>query len=170
MYRQSRTPRTVNFADTNWLAAAYLEPHTDDAEALRRREIVDRFMRRHGGQLVISHVVLLEARNIFSRITEEREPREWQTLKADFDGRLNVDPMNWDILRRECNALFSKYAWKTGVGTFDAAIVASVKLAGGTRFLSFDATARALAAAEGIEVYPVLDTAEKQLVSRFKQK
>ena len=78
--------------------------------------------------------------------------------------------MNWDILRRECDALFSKYAWKVNVGTFDAAIVASVKLAGGTRFLSFDATAKAMAAAEGIEVYPALDTAGKQLVSRLKHK
>jgi hypothetical protein len=77
--------------------------------------------------------------------------------EADFGGRLFVDPMNWDLLRRECNALFSKYAWKADLGTFDTAIVASVKLAGGTRFLSFDAKARALASAEGIGVFPALD-------------
>ena len=65
---------------------------------------------------------------------------------------------------------FSKYAWKVAVGTFDTAIVASVKLAGGTRFLSFDATARAMAAAEDIEVFPGLDAAEKQLVTRLKHK
>jgi predicted nucleic acid-binding protein len=160
----------VNFADTNWLASAYMEPGSDDAQAVSRREIVQRFMRRHGGQLVLSHVVLLEARNLFSRITGEREPPEWQRLEADFDGRLFVDPMNWDLLRRECNTLFSKYAWKAAVGAFDTAIVASVKLAGGTRFLSFDATARALAGAEGIEVYPALSAAEKLLVSRLKHK
>ena len=160
----------MNFADTNWLASAYIEPQADDDEAVRRRELIERFMRRYGGQLVISHPVLLEARNIFSRITGEREPREWQTLEADFDGRLYVDPMNWDILRRECNALFSKYAWKAAIGTFDTLIIASVKLAGGTRFLSFDATARAIAAAEGIEVYPALDLSEKQLASRLKHK
>ena len=160
----------MNFADTNWLASAYIEPHADDEAAVRRRKIVDRFMRRHGGQLMISHVVLLEARNVFSRVTGEREPREWQMLEADFDGRLYVDPMNWDLLRQECNHLFSKYAWKTAVGTFDTAIVAAVKLAGGTRLLSFDATARAMAAAEGIEVFPALDAAEKQLLARLKHK
>jgi predicted nucleic acid-binding protein len=160
----------VNFADTNWLAAAYIEPQSDDARAVSRRGIVERFLRRHGGQLVLSHVVLLEARNIFSRVTGEREPPEWQKLEADFDGRLYVDPMNWDLLRRECNTLFSKYAWKAAVGTFDTAIVASVKLAGGTRFLSFDATARAIAGAEGIEVYPALSVAEMLLVSRLKHK
>jgi predicted nucleic acid-binding protein len=160
----------VNFADTNWLASAYIEPRRDDAEAVKRRRIVDRFMRRHGGQLVVSQVVLLEARNVFSRVTREPEPREWQRLEADSDGRLYVDPMNWDLLRRECDALFSKYAWKGALGTFDTAVVASIKLAGGTRFLSFDATARAMAGAEGIEVYPPLGAAEKQLVSRLKRK
>jgi len=160
----------VNFADTNWLASAYIEPHADDAEAVKRRQIVDRFMRRHGGQLLISHIVLLETRNVFSRITEERDPREWRKLEADFDGRLYVDPMNWDLLRQECLHLFSKYAWKVAVGTFDTAIVASVKLAGGTRLLSFDATARTLAAAEEIGIYPDLNAAEKQLLARLKRK
>lgn len=160
----------MNFADTNWLASAYIEPHSDDTEAVRRRELVERFMRRHGGQLVISHVVLLEARNIFSRITGEREPREWKAVQADFDGRLYVDPMSWDRLRLECYQLFSKYAWKAALGAFDTAIIASVKLAGGTRFLSFDATAKALAAAEGIEVFPPLDTPEKQILAHLKRK
>lgn len=159
----------MNFADTNWLLSAYIEPDAGDAEAVRRHEIVERFMRRYGGQLVISQVVLLEARNIFSRITEEAEPREWQLLEADFDGRLYVDPMNWDLLRQECNRLFSRYACRTAVGTFDAAIVASAKLAGVTRFLSFDSTAKALAAAEGIEVFPALDTAERQILARLKR-
>ena len=126
-------------------------------------------MRRHGGQLVISHIVLLEARNIFSRVTGESEPREWLALEADFDGKLYVDPMNWDLLRRECNRLFSKYAWRVPVGTFDTGVVASVKLAGGTRFLSFDSTAKALAAAESLMVFPPLDAGEKQLLARLKR-
>jgi predicted nucleic acid-binding protein len=160
----------VNFADTNWLVPAYIEPEAADAEAVRRREIVARFMRRHGGQLAVSHVVLLEARNIFSRITGEDEPHEWQVLEADFDGRLYVDPMNWDLLRRECNRLFSRYARRMAVGTFDTAIVASARLAGATRFLSFDATAKTLAAAEGIEVFPPLGPAEKELSLRLARK
>jgi predicted nucleic acid-binding protein len=160
----------VNFADTNWLVSVYIEPQPGDREALKRRLIVERFMRRLGGQLIISHVVLLEARNVISRVTGEREPREWQNLQADFGGRLYVDPMNWDLLRRECDRLFSKYAWKTPVGTFDTAVIASLKLAGATRLLSFDSTAKALAAAESIEVYPPLDPPEKQLLSRLKQR
>jgi predicted nucleic acid-binding protein len=160
----------VNFADTNWLVSVYIEPSAEDKEGLRRRGVVERWLRRRPAQLVISHVVLLEARNIFSRVTGEREPREWQSLEADFGGRLYVDPMNWDILRRECGALFAKYAWKVAVGTFDTAIVASMKLAGGTRFLSFDATAKAMAAAESIDVYPPLDETEKRLVSRLKDR
>jgi hypothetical protein len=158
----------VNFGDTNWLASTYIEPRSDDALAVRRRKIVDRFMRQHGGQLLVSPVVLLEARNVFSRITGKAEPPEWDRLVADFDGRIFVDPMNWDLLRRECEVLFARYAWKTTIGSFDTAIVASVKLAGGTRLLSFDAAAKAMAAAEAIEVYPALDATETRLVSRLK--
>ena len=159
----------MNFADTNWLASAYIEPTSEDAEGLKRKIVVERFMRRHGGQLVISHIVLLEARNIFSRVTGEAEPREWLALEADFDTKLYVDPMNWDLLRRECKLLFSKYAWRVPVGTFDTAIIASVKLAGGTRFLSFDSTAKALAAAESLDVFPALDVNERQLLARLRK-
>jgi predicted nucleic acid-binding protein len=160
----------VNFADTNWLVSAYIEPTLDDVEAVRRKAVVERFMRRHGGQLVISHIVLLEARNIFSRVTGETEPREWLALEADFDGKIYLDTMNWDLLRKECRALFSKYAWRATIGTFDTAVVASGKLAGATRFLSFDSTAKALASAESLDVFPPLDGHGKQLLSRLRQK
>ena len=131
----------MNYADTNWLEAVYITPHLDDAEGQERERIVERFARKHGGQLAVSHVVLLEARNVFSRVTGESQPREWQQLEADFDGRLFVDPMNWDLMRRECHAPWP-YAWKIQLGTFDTAVVASAKLAGGIRFLSFDTRAK----------------------------
>lgn len=158
----------MNFADTNWLVSSYIAPDSDDTAAVQRRSIVERFLRRQNDQLVVSHVVLLEARNVFSRVTGQREPIEWKSLEADFDGRLYVDSMNWDLLRRECDTLFSKYAWKSSVGTFDTAIVASMKLAGGTRLLSFDTTARSMACAEGLDVFPALNSDEKRIVVRFK--
>src|ERR1051326_1799659 len=77
--------------------------------------------------------------------------------------------MNWDLLRRECQALFARYAWKTHLGTFDTAVVASAKLAGGTRFLSFDTRAKALAAAEGLKVFPPLDAAGRRILSELKR-
>ena len=54
------------------------------------------------------------------------------------------------------------------LGTFDAAIVASAKLAGGTRFLSFDSTPKALAVVEGLDVFPPLDAQAKRIVSALK--
>lgn len=158
----------MNYADTNWLEAVYITPHPDDAEGQERERIVERFARKHGGQLAVSHIVLLEARDVFSRVTGKSQPREWQHLEADFDGRLFVDPMNWDLLRRECHALFARYAWKAPLGTFDTAVVASAKLAGGTRFLSFDSRAKALAAAEGMDVFPPLDAEGKRILSVLK--
>ena len=129
---------------------------------------MEQFVRKHGGQLAVSHVVLLETRNVFSRVTGEAQPREWEASEADFNGRLFVDPMNWDLLRCECHRLFARYAWKLQLGTFDAAIVPSAKLAGGTRFLSFDTTAKALAVVEGLDVFPPLDAKTKRLVSALK--
>ncbi len=159
----------MNYADTNWLEAVYITPHPDDAEGQERERIVERFARKHGGQLALSHVVLLEARNVFSRVTGESQPPEWALLEADFDGKLYVDPMNWDLLRRECQVLFARYAWKTHLGTFDTAVVASAKLAGETRFLSFDTRAKALAAAEGLKVFPPLDAAGRRILSELKR-
>ena len=159
----------MNFADTNWLVSVYIEPASDDLEAVKRRSVVSRFMRRQGGPLVISHPVLLEARNIFSRVTGEREPPEWRMVQEDFEGRLRVEPMNWEVLRKECNALFSKYAWRAELGTFDTAIVASAKLAGASQFLSFDTTARVLAVAEGMQVFPELDRAAKARSQRLRR-
>ena len=51
-------------------------------------------------------------------------------------------PMNWSLLRRDCEDLFARYGWRLTIGTFDAAIVASARLAGATCFLSFDLTAK----------------------------
>ena len=158
----------MNCADTNWLEALYITPHPEDREAQTRERIVQRFARTHSGPLAVSHVVLLEARNVFSRVTGEKEPIEWRQLESDFDGRLYLDSMNWDLLRRECHALLARYAWKTQIGPFDAAVVASAKLAGATRFLSFDVRAKALATAEGLRVFPPLDPAGKRLLAPLR--
>ena len=159
----------MNFADTNWLRCVYIPPVPNDAEAAARQAIVDRFMRRHGERLTVSQIVLLEARNVFARITGHAKSREWENLEADFGARISIDPMDWDLLQQECNTLFGKYAWKAELGTLDTAIVASAKLAGATRFLSFDVTARMLAFAESLEIFPILDPADRARAMRLKR-
>jgi len=76
--------------------------------------------------------------------------------------------MNWDLLRRDAFAVFAKYSPKATLGTFDLALVASVKLAGATRLLSFDQTLKAVAVAEGLEVFPELNETGKALLARLK--
>jgi predicted nucleic acid-binding protein len=158
----------MNFADTNWLTAIYLLTDEDDEESKSRRATVERFARKQGGQLLLSPIVLLEARNVFSRITGESQPEEWASLQSDFDGRLYVDPMNWRELQRECEALFGRYSSKVTIGTLDAAVVASARLAGAQRFLSFDKVASALAVAEGMAVFPELDREAKKILSELR--
>ncbi len=158
----------MNFANADWLVAVYLEPAAADTEAVRRRRIAQRFMRRHARPLAISHIVLLEARAAFSRITGEPLPQDWHTLEADLGTRLRIERINWACLRFECNALCAKYAWKVGLAAVDTAVVAAVKLASGTRLLSFDPTVRVLASAEGIGVFPALEPKERRLLARLR--
>jgi hypothetical protein len=160
----------MNFADSDWLASVYLEPEAADNEAVRRRRIVKRFMRRHPGPMAISHIVLLGARTVFSRITGEPLPQEWHTLEADLGRRLRIERIDWASLRFECNALCAKYAWKVALAAVDTAIVAAVKLAGGTRLLSFDPTLRVLASAEGISVFPNLEPKERKLLAILRHR
>jgi hypothetical protein len=42
-------------------------------------------------------------------------------------------------------------------------------VAGATRFLSFDTQAKALAVAEGLEVFPLLDAPGKQLLAKLSR-
>ena len=100
----------MNFADTNWLEAMFFQ--LTDADKASRGATVERFMRKQGGQLGLSHVVYLEARNVFSRVAGEAEPEEWRQLEQGFGGRFYLDPMNWDLLRRETFRLIAKYAHK----------------------------------------------------------
>src|SRR6266571_5073266 len=118
----------MNFADTNWLEALYFEAENKDQE--HRCAVVERFMRGQSGPLGISHLVYLEARNVFSRNAREKEPEEWRRLVSDFNGLLYLDPMNWEFLRRDTVELFARYAPKALVGTLDMAILASAKLSG----------------------------------------
>ncbi len=154
----------MNFADTNWLEAMFFDL-ADDKKS--RRGTVDRFMRQNPGQLGLSHLVYLETRNVFSRVSGEAEPPEWNQLQERLSGLFYLDPMNWDMLRRDAFALFAKYSPKATVGTFDLTLLASAKLAGATRLLSFDHTLKAVAVAEGLEIFPELNEAGKTLLAKL---
>jgi predicted nucleic acid-binding protein len=156
----------MKFADTNWLEALYFE--SPEKEQQKREALVQRFMRKHGGQLAISQIVYLEARNVFSRTAKETEPEEWRRFVADLGGLLYLDPLDWDSLRREAFKLFARYAPRATIGTLDMAILASAKLSGATQLLSFDQTLKAVALAEGLDVFPMLSTEGKTLLSRLK--
>jgi predicted nucleic acid-binding protein len=108
------------FADTNWVVATYFVKADED-----RTSFVERFMRQHGGPLIISHVVLLECENVFRWITKESQSAEWASLQADLGRKFLVDTMQWDMLRQRTSELCSKYSHKAKLGTFDLTIVAS---------------------------------------------
>lgn len=141
----------MTFADTNWLVAMFFEL---DGELKQRNQIVDRFLRNHSGQLLVSPVVMLEAENVFRQEAEDHSPAE--LVELDNDRRFYRDPMNWACLKRDTSELFRKYSHKHKLGTFDVTLLASAKLAGAKTILSFDEDFKALAAAEGLKVFPEL--------------
>jgi predicted nucleic acid-binding protein len=157
----------MNFADTNWLEAMFFDLADPDKQS--RPAIVRRFLRQHGGPILLSHLVYLEARNVFTRVSGEAGPEEWRQLQQDLNGRFYLDPMNWDYLRRDAFELIARYGHKATLGTFDLALLASAKLSGATRLLSFDQTLKALAVAEGLDVFPPLNLAGRQLLARLKR-
>ena len=157
----------MNFADTNWLEAMFFQ--LNDPDKRFRCATVNRFLRGQSGQIGLSHIVYLEARNVFSRVSGEAEPAEWLNLQEELNRRFYLDPMNWDFLRRDTFELFSKYAPKGVVRTLDMAVVASARLAGGTKVLSFDRTVKAVAVAEGMEVFPELDLEGKALLAKLRR-
>jgi predicted nucleic acid-binding protein len=157
----------MNFADTNWLEALYFESLEPDQQA--REVTAQRFMRKQGGQLAISQLVYLEARNVFSRTAQEAEPQEWRRFLGDFNSLIYLDPLNWDFVRRDAFAVFARYAPRAALGSMDVAILVSARLSGATRILTFDETLKALAVAEGIEVFPPLTPAGKSMLARLSR-
>lgn len=159
----------IVFADTNWLEALYFEPKPDDREAVTRAGIVERRMRKNPGPLTVSHIVLLEARNVFGRLSRKPQPEEWQDLLNDFNGRIFVDPMNWDSLRQEVNRIFERFSHKTTIGTLDAALLASARMAGAREIVSFDERLKAIAACSQMEVFPKLGPEGKALYAQLRR-
>jgi len=155
----------MNAVDTNWLEAMFIEPERQTHKP--RRATVDRYLRTHQqGPLLVSPIVALEARNVFTRSTGESQPPEWVLFENDM--RFYRDPMNWDVLRRDVFALVFRYSHKAGLGTFHLAVLASIKAGGATRLLSFDELLKALAVAEGLEVFPPLAAEGKALLARLR--
>ena len=151
------------FADTNWLAALYFHEADED-----RTGMVERYMRRHPGPLWLSHISLLEARNVFAWQAKEPNPEPWRRLLADFGGKILVDAMNWPAQRERTEQLLARYSHKQAIGTFDATLVASALLCGANHFLSFDTRCKALAAAEGLNVFPPLDDEGKRILASLR--
>ncbi|MFN3407862.1 MAG: type II toxin-antitoxin system VapC family toxin [Limisphaerales bacterium] len=158
----------MNFADTNWLEAMYFAPLDDDPEGQKRRRLVERFGRMHGQRLGVCALVYCEARNVFSRIARQPEPPEWAELEADKGGLLFVDPLDWDLTRRDAFTLFARYSHRIPLGTLDAAILAASRLGGAERLLTFDDTLAAVAVAEGLEVFPPLTDKGEALLARAR--
>ncbi|HAB17843.1 MAG TPA: hypothetical protein DCE44_15485, partial [Verrucomicrobiales bacterium] len=96
-------------ADTNWLQAIYFDSS--------RSPIVDRFLRRHGLPLFVSAPVLLECRNVFSRIAGDGRPAEWVHLESDLGSRIQRLPLSWEEIVSAAEDLIGRYSAHSTLGT-----------------------------------------------------
>ena len=153
----------TGFADTNWIVATYFIKRDAD-----RTGTVERFMRRHGQPLVISHLVLLESLNVFAWTAKQKDSAEWVSFQADLGRKFLVDTMQWDLVRQRMTELCAAYSHRAKLGTLDLTLVASALLTGAQIFLSFDSQCRALAAAQRLKVFPELNAQEKEMLGTLR--
>jgi len=156
----------IPFADTNWLVAAYL-PRRDEGRA----RITERFTdKRRRCPWRLSPLVYLEARNVFGHAEGGPHGKAWQRLSADLGGLLQLETMDWLQVQQRAFALSERYSHKAKLGSFDLAIIAHAGLCGATHFLCFDTNscARALAAAERMQVWPPLVEADKAKLAALR--
>ena len=152
----------MNFADTNWLEAMFFEL-TGDKQS--RRSIVDRFLRRNPGQLGLSHLVYLEARNVFSRVSGETEPPEWNGERTRPRVRFSAPSRKtWgrEIVRSFATGVRAQGAGCEGASSHTRGRVCSP-------IPEFDQTLKAVAVAEGLEVFPELNEAGKTLLAQLRR-
>jgi predicted nucleic acid-binding protein len=151
------------FADTNWLTALYFDQPT-------RTRILRAWSRKERPVLMTSLPVLLEARNVFARTTEENPCAEWKALLEDCGKGLQVTAHGWPEIVAEAEKLIDRYAHKGSVSTADCVVLASAWISGASWFLSFDQNsgARALASVLKMAVYPEVNIRDKQLAAQFR--
>lgn len=151
------------FADTNWLVAQYFDQPS-------RSRVLRSWSRRQHPVLLTSLPVLLEARNVFARISKVPDCPEWKWLQEDCGGGLLPTPHGWREIAGEAEKLIDRYACKAVVSTADILVVASASLSGAAWFLSFDQSsgARALASVLRMAVFPELNARDKELTTGLR--
>lgn len=152
----------MDYADTNFLVAAYFE-------VAGYTEVVERYLRRSSRPLVVGELAELECRSVFARKEQRADGEAWLALTARLDsGGWRREPILWERVATKSRELIDRHSPRLVVGSFDTLHVAAALVAGCSTFLSFDvqSNARVLAASARLKVWPELSAAEKGRVLR----
>lgn len=153
------------YADTNFLSV--VEFHDPVCTG-----VCERFLRHNSRPVVVGELAELEAANVFARVSGHADSAEWRRLQARLDtGEWRREPADWLAIRGRARDLFRRYSHKASLGTLDVLHLAAAQLAGCAHFASFDtgSSARALAAALRLEVFPELSARDRELLTRLKR-
>jgi len=148
----------IAFADVNWLVATYYTG--------KETPRVSEWATQGAGTLVVSGPVLAEARCTFWRLGNR-----WPVLESDLRAGAIVNcGLTLEALVPLADDLFRRYAPRCNVGTMDLLHIAAARHFGCRWFLSFDSKSgcRAVASAEGLQVFPKLNPTDNDWLRKFK--
>jgi hypothetical protein len=152
-------PQTrIAFADSNWLFALYYETGASNH--------VREWAGAAPSTLVVSGPVLAECRCTFWRAGDRA-----QALDSDLRARRFIDcGYTFEDLASASKDSFRRFAPRCNVGTLDLLHIQAAKRFGCRWFLSFDSASgcRAVAAAQGLKVFPALNDQDRQILKRFR--
>jgi hypothetical protein len=148
----------IAFADANWLFALYYET--------RASSLVRKWAGSGPSTLIVSGPVITECRCSFWRAGDRAI-----ALESDLRARRFIDcGYTFEDLSAAAEEWFRRLAPRCNIGTLDILHVLAAKRFGCDWFLSFDSASgcRAVAAAQGLKVFPELNSLDRELMRRLR--
>ncbi len=153
-------------ADASFIVRLY-DPLTNHAELAT----ISAYLADDQKVVTVSELCCVEVLNVLLRKPETGAARKFEEDLAE-GLRLRTESVDWPDAFQNAESLARRFSRTLKPGGHDLVLVAAAVAMGATWFLSFDRNSRQrpLAAAAGLQVWPVLDKDEKGLARHASQR